>query len=60
MTLRAAYSSSSNRCTYVDEVVCYTAVAGGKCRVVVPTHNDMRLQFMYACHGTPINRYCGL
>ena len=49
----ALYRSSADRCTTRNGLLYYTAVAGDTPRVVVPSHNDLRLCILYECHDAP-------
>ena len=51
--LSALYRSSLDRYTTRNRLLYYTAVAGDTPRVVVPTHNDLRLRILYECHDAP-------
>ena len=57
--LPALYRSSSDRYTTRNGLMYYTAVAGDTPRVVVPTHNDLRLRILYECHDAPSSGHCG-
>ena len=57
--LPALYRSSSDRYTTRNGLLYYTAVAGDTPRVVVPTHNDLRLRIMYECHDAPPSGHRG-
>ena len=37
----------------------YTAIVGDTPRVVVPTHNDLRLCILYECHDAPPSGHRG-
>ena len=52
-SLTPAYRSLSDRYTVRDGLLYYTAVNGDTPRVVVPTHNDLRLRITYECHDAP-------
>ena len=52
--LPALYRSSADRYTTRNGLLYCTAVTGDTPRVVVPTHNDLRLRILYECHdATP-------
>ena len=55
----SSYRSSADR--YADRVglLYYTAINGDALRVVVPTHNDLRLRIMYECHDAPPSGHRG-
>ena len=53
------YRSSVDRYTTRNGLLYYTVVAGDTPRVVVPTHNDLRLRIMYACHDALTGRHRG-
>ena len=57
--LPALCRSSSDQYTIRNGLLYYTAVAGDTPRVVVPTHNDLRLHTMYECHDAPTGGYRG-
>ena len=57
--LPALYRSSSDRYTTRNGLLYYTAVASDTPRVVVPTHNDLRLRIMYECHDAPPSGHRG-
>ena len=51
--LRELHRSSSDRYTARNKLQYYTAVAEDTPRVVIPTHNEMRLYNTYGCHESP-------
>ena len=53
------FRSSVDRYTTRNGLLYYTVVAGDTPRVVVPTHNDLRLRIMYECHDTPTGGHHG-
>ena len=53
------YRSSVDRYITRNGLLYYTAVAGDTPRVVVPTHNDLRLRIMYECHDAPTGGHRG-
>ena len=53
------YRSSVDRYTIRNGLLYYTVVAGDTPRVVVPTHNDLRLRIMYECHDAPTGGHRG-
>ena len=57
--LPAFYRSSADRYITRNGLLYYTAVAGDTPRVVVPTHNDLRLRILYECHDAPPGGYRG-
>ena len=57
--LPALYRSSVDRYTVRNGLLYYTAVAGDTPRVVVPTHNDLRLRIMYEFHDAPTSVHRG-
>ena len=57
--LSKQYRSSVDRYTTRDGLLFYTAVSGDTPRVVVPTHNDLRLRIMYECHDAPVSGHRG-
>ena len=57
--LSKQYRSSADRYSTRDGLLFYTAVSGDTPRVVVPTHNDLRLRIMYECHDAPVSGHRG-
>ena len=57
--LPALYRSSADRYTTRNGLLYYTAVAVDTNRVVVPTHNDLRLPILYECHDAPAGEHRG-
>ena len=55
----ALYRSSSDRYTTRNGLLYYTAVTGDTPRVIIPTHNDLRLRIMYECHDAPTSGHRG-
>ena len=55
--LPAFYRSSADRYITRNGLLYYTAVAGDTPRVVVPTHNDLRLRIMY---GSTMHQLVGI
>ena len=55
----ALYRSLSDRYTTRNGLLFYTAVTGDTPRVVIPTHNDLRLRIMYECHDAPTSGHRG-
>ena len=51
--LPALYRSSADRYTTHNELLYNTAVGGDTPRVVVHTHNDLRLPILCECHDAP-------
>ena len=51
--LLSLYRSSLDRCTTRDRLLDYTAVADDTTRVVIPSHNALRLRIMFECHDAP-------
>ena len=54
--LSKQYRSSTDRYSTRNGLLYYTAIADDTPRIVIPTHNDLRLRVMYDCHDEPI---CG-
>ena len=57
--LPALYRLSVDRYASCNGLLYYTADAGDTPRVVIPTHNDLRLRIMYECHDAPTSGHCG-
>ena len=57
--LPSFYRSSLDPYTTRNGLVYYTVVAGDTPRVIVPTHNSLRLRIMYECHNIPTCGYGG-
>ena len=57
--LPALYRSSADRYTIRNGLLYYTAVADDTPRVVIPTHNDLRLRILYECHDAPTGGHRG-
>ena len=47
--LTSSYRSSTDQYAVCDVLLYYTAVKGDTPRVIVPTHDDLRLRIMYEC-----------
>ena len=52
-SLTPEYRSKIDRYTSRDGLLYYTSVNGDTPRVVIPTHNDLRLCIMYERHDSP-------
>ena len=57
--LPALYRSFADRYTTRNGLLFYTFVAGDAPRVVVPTHNYLRLRILYECHDAPPSGHRG-
>ena len=52
-SLTPEYRSKTYRYTVHDGKLYYSVVNGDTPRVVIPTHNNLRLRIMYECHDAP-------
>ena len=57
--LTALYQSSADRYATHNGFLYYTVVIGDTPRVVVPTHNDLRLRIWYEWHDAPPSGHRG-
>ena len=57
--LPVLYRSSADQYTTCNGLLYYIAVTEDTPRVVIPTHNDLRLRILYECHDAPTGVYRG-